>query len=111
MDSYILRNDSKDGKVKFTDVTNEIAPDLKEIGLVCDAIFSDFDNDGKTDLILAGEWMPVTFLKNTGGKFVNVTGKTGVGNKPGWWNSIAAGDFRHTGRTDYVVGNVGLTSL
>jgi hypothetical protein len=111
VDSYILRNDSKDGTVKFTDVTNEIAPDLKEIGLVCDAIFSDFDNDGKTDLILAGEWMPVTFLKNTGGKFVNVTGKTGVGNKPGWWNSIAAGDFRHTGRTDYVVGNVGLNSL
>ena len=111
VDSYILRNDSKDGTVKFTDVTNDIAPDLKEIGLVCDAIFSDFDNDGKTDLILAGEWMPVTFLKNTGGKFVNVTGKTGVGNKPGWWNSIAAGDFRHTGRTDYVVGNVGLNSL
>ncbi len=110
-DSYILRNDTKDGKVKFTDVTNEIAPDLKKIGLVCDAIFSDFDNDGKTDLILAGEWMPLTFLKNIGGKFVNVTAKSGVSNKSGWWNSIVAGDFRHTGRMDYIVGNVGLNSL
>ena len=111
VDSYILRNDTKNGKVKFTDVTNEVAPDLKKIGLVSDAIFSDFDNDGKTDLILAGEWMPVTFLKNINGKFVNVTAKSGVGDKTGWWNSIVAGDFRHTGRMDYIVGNVGLNSL
>lgn len=111
VNSYILRNDTKDGKVKFTDVTNEVAPDLKKIGLVCDAIFSDFDNDGKTDLILAGEWMPVTFLKNTGNRFINVTAASGVSNKPGWWNSIIAGDFRHTGRTDYIVGNAGLNSL
>lgn len=111
VDSYILRNDTKNGKVKFTNVTDEVAPDLKKIGMVCDALFSDFDNDGKTDLILAGEWMPLTFLKNTGGKFVNVTAKSGTGNKPGWWNSIVAGDFRHTGRTDYIVGNVGLNSL
>ncbi|WP_184548207.1 VCBS repeat-containing protein [Mucilaginibacter sp. FT3.2] len=111
VNSYILRNDTKNGKVKFTDVTSEVAPDLKKIGLVCDAIFSDFDNDGKTDLILAGEWMPLTFLKNIGGKFVNVTAKSGVGNKTGWWNSIIAGDFRHTGRTDYIVGNVGLNTL
>ncbi|MGN6178343.1 MAG: FG-GAP-like repeat-containing protein, partial [Mucilaginibacter sp.] len=111
VDSYILRNDTKDGRIKFTDVTNEVAPDLKKIGLVCDAIFTDFDNDGKTDLILAGEWMPITFLKNIGGRFVNVTAKTGIGNKPGWWNSIIGGDFRHTGRTDYIVGNLGLNSL
>ncbi|WP_419788512.1 VCBS repeat-containing protein [Mucilaginibacter sp. SP1R1] len=111
VNSYILRNDTKNGKVKFTDVTDEIAPGLKKIGLICDALFSDFDNDGKTDLILAGEWMPVTFLKNIGGKFVNVTAKSGAGDKPGWWSSIVAGDFRHTGRTDYVVGNVGMNTL
>jgi Mor family transcriptional regulator len=107
--SFIFRNDSENGIAKFTDVTNEIAPDLKNIGLVCDALFTDFDNDGQTDLILAGEWMPVTFLKNINGKFKKVN--TGVDDKLGWWNTIAAGDFRHTGRMDYLVGNLGLNTI
>ena len=109
--SMILRNDSKNGIVKFTDVTAEVAPALKNIGMVCDATFTDFDNDGWPDLVLAGEWMPVTFLKNEHGKFVNITPKSGVGDKLGWWNSIVGGDFRHTGRTDYIVGNVGQNTL
>jgi hypothetical protein len=88
-----------------------VAPELKNIGLVCDALFTDFDGDGKTDLVLAGEWMPVTFLKNVNGKFKNVTAASGVADKAGWWNSVVAGDFRHTGRTDYIVGNVGLNTL
>jgi len=105
--SFILRNDSKKGHIKFTDVTPSVAKDLQNIGMVCDAVFTDFDNDGWPDLILTGEWMPVTFLKNDHGRFKDVTGNTGISNKLGWWNSISAGDFRHTGRTDYVVGNMG----
>jgi len=109
--SIVLRNDSKNGVVKFTDVTAEVAPALKNIGLVCDALFTDFDNDGWPDLILAGEWMPITFLKNDHGKFVNITAETGVADKLGWWSSIVGGDFRHTGRTDYIVGNLGQNSI
>jgi hypothetical protein len=109
--SIIFRNDSRNGHTKFTDVTASVAPDLREIGLVCDALFTDFDNDNQPDLVLIGEWMPVTFLKNDNGKFRNVTDSTGIGNKAGWWSSIVAGDFRHTGRTDYIVGNVGLNTL
>lgn len=109
--SIILRNDSKDGKVKFTDVTAEVAPALKNIGMVCDALFTDFDNDGWPDLVLAGEWMPVTFLKNQHGKYVNVTNNTGVADKFGWWNSVVAGDFRHIGRMDYIIGNTGQNTL
>ena len=109
--SMVLRNDSKDGHIKFTDVTADVAPALKNIGLVCDALFTDFDNDGWPDLILAGEWMPVTFLKNEHGKFVNVTANSGVSAQFGWWNSLVGGDFRHTGRTDYIVGNLGRNSL
>jgi hypothetical protein len=41
--------------------------------MVCDAIWTDFDNDGITDLIVAGEWMPVTFFKNKNGRFENIT--------------------------------------
>jgi len=108
--SCIFRNDSEKGRVKFTDVTAEVAPGLKDIGMVCDALFTDFDDDGRTDLIVVGEWMPVTFLKNVGAQFVNVTAFSGVAGRTGWWNSIVAGDFRHTGRMDYIVGNLGLNS-
>jgi len=109
--SFLFRNDSEKGHAKFTDVTADVAPDLKNIGLVCDALFTDFDNDGQIDLMLAGEWMPVTLLKNTDGKFHNITAASGINDQPGWWNSIVAGDFRHTGRTDYIIGNTGLNTF
>jgi hypothetical protein len=109
--SIILRNDSHDGIAKFTDVTAQVAPVLKNIGLVCDALFTDFDNDGWPDLIMAGEWMPITMLRNDHGKFVNITANTGIAKQFGLWTSIVAGDFRHTGRTDYIVGNLGRNSL
>jgi len=109
--SFILRNDSKDGVIRFTDVTNQVAPMLKDIGLVCDALWTDFDEDGWPDLVLAGEWMPVTFLRNNHGKFENITSSTGISDKTGWWNSIVAGDFDNDGKTDYIVGNLGLNSF
>jgi ASPIC and UnbV/FG-GAP-like repeat/FG-GAP repeat len=109
--SFIYRNDSKDGHVKFTDVTPTIAKDLINIGMVCDAVWTDFDNDGWPDLVLAGEWMPVTFLRNDHGVFKNATASTGIANQLGWWNSIVAGDFDNDGRMDYVVGNLGRNSF
>lgn len=108
--SMILRNDSYNGIAKFTDVTKEVAPELVNIGLVCDALVSDFDNDDQPDILIAGEWMPLTFLKNNNGKF-NIIKATGIDSQFGWWNSIVAGDFRHTGRMDYIVGNTGLNTL
>lgn len=109
--SFIYRNDSKNGQIKFTDVTNQIAPGLNNIGLVSDALFTDFDNDGWPDLILAGEWMPLTFFKNDKGTFKNVTEKTGISNQVGWWNSITAGDFDNDGDIDYIMGNLGGNSF
>jgi len=108
---FIFRNDTENNHVKFTDVTDEVAPGLKNIGMVCDALFTDFDGDGQTDLIVVGEWMPVSFFRNVNGKFQNVTAALGMDSQSGWWNSIVAGDFRNTGRMDYIVGNLGLNSL
>ena len=107
----IYRNDSKDGKIKFTDVTETVAKDLINIGLSCDASFSDFDNDGWPDLILAGEWMPIRFFHNDKGIFKDITASTGVQDKKGWWNSILPGDFDNDGKMDYVLGNMGLNSF
>jgi len=109
--SFIYRNDSKQGKVQFTDVTAQVAPSLVSAGMICDALWTDFNNDGWPDLVLAGEWMPVTFLQNDHGLFRNITPSTGLADHTGWWNSITAGDFDNDGDIDYVVGNMGSNSF
>ena len=109
--SFIYRNDSRKGEIKFTDVTGVVAPPLIRVGLVCDAIWTDFDNDGWQDLVLAGEWMPLKFLRNAGGHFNDVSARAGTNNKVGWWNSIVSNDFDNDGDMDYVVGNLGKNSF
>ncbi len=111
VNSFIYRNDSKDGKVKFTDITNDVAKELTNTGMVCDAVWTDFDNDGNVDLIIVGEWMPITFFKNNNGKFENVTQQSGLASAVGWWNSIVAGDFDNDGDIDYIAGNLGQNSF
>ena len=78
--------------------------------MVTDALWTDVDTDGRMDLLIVGEWMPVTFFKNTGQALENATAATGVANQTGWWNSLAAGDFDNDGDTDYLVGNEGLNT-
>ncbi|MDJ1505800.1 VCBS repeat-containing protein [Xanthocytophaga agilis] len=104
--SYILRND----KGRFIDVTYTLAPELTSAGMVSSALWTDFDQDGWMDLILAGEWMPITFYHNLKGRFVNVTEATGLIHTHGLWNSITAADFDGDNDTDYVLGNLGLNN-
>lgn len=109
--SFIFRNDTKNGKIRFTDVTGSVAKDLLNTGLICDALFTDFDNDGWQDIILAGEWMPVSFLRNNKGKFNKISGNPKIDSSTGWWNTIAPGDFDNDGDMDYIVGNLGTNSF
>lgn len=109
--SFLYRNEREHGQVVFKDVTSEYAPALMNLGMGCDALFTDFDNDGWEDLLIAGEWMPLTFLKNEKGFFKNITNQTGVDAQKGWWTSLVAGDFDNDGDMDYIAGNLGLNSF
>jgi hypothetical protein len=106
--SFILENQSSKTSPKFIDVTNEIAPDLSKLGMVTDATWTDYDQDGWTDLIVVGEWMPITILKNNKGNFTNKTKNFGLEDTTGWWFAINKGDFDADGDTDYIIGNLGL---
>jgi hypothetical protein len=61
--------------------------------------------------MLAGEWMPLIFLKNEKGFFKNIKSEITNLKTAGWWNSLTAGDFDNDGDIDYVAGNVGLNSF
>jgi hypothetical protein len=102
--SYILQNDGG----RFSDVTEKVAPGLKDIGMVSAALWTDVDNDDKLDILVVGEWMPVTVFHNQGGTFQK--SPMTVPNSAGWWNSVYAGDFDEDGDTDYVLGNLGTNS-
>ena len=109
--SFIYRNDSKGKLVKFIDVTNDVAPYLQKAGMVCDAVWSDIDNDGWQDLIFSGEYMPLITLKNQQGKSFTRIANTAVDTLRGCWNSIAAGDFDNDGDIDFIAGNMGSNSF
>jgi hypothetical protein len=97
---------------RFEDVTERVAPGLREAGMVTGALWSDVDGDGWPDLLLTLEWGRVKYFHNDRGQrledWSDRSGFSAAGS--GWWNSIAAADFNGDGRMDYVVGNVGLNT-
>lgn len=106
-ESYILIND---GKGHFTDETAKYNPALKNIGMVTDAAWVDMNGDKKPDLVLVGEWMPITVFENSGTKLTNVTTKYFDKKYAGWWNCLQVSDINHDGHPDIVAGNVGLNT-
>ncbi len=107
LNGYLLKND---GKGKFTDVTDQVAPDLKNIGMITDASWGDIDGDKDLDLLVVGEWMTVNVFINEGNKFVNKTKESGLGKSNGWWNTLQVADIDRDGDLDFIVGNHGLNS-
>lgn len=106
--SYLLENISENGVPRFVDITEKEAPDLVSPGMVTSATWIDFDSDGDEDLVVSGEWMPISFYQNDRGIFSNVTKAYGFENATGWWNCIVAEDFDGDGDEDLVAGNLGL---
>jgi hypothetical protein len=106
--SHLLQND---GTGRFTDVTLDKAKGLSDAGMVSSAVWLDYDNDGKLDLIVAGEWMPVRVFHQENGRFVDRTKDVGFSGTNGWWNTVTAADLNGDGRKDLVLGNLGLNSF
>ena len=104
-ESMLLRND---GTGHFTNVTTALAPELAHVSMVTDAVWRDVDGDGRLDLVVVGEWMPITVFHNAGGGRLKRVQVRGLEKSDGWWNRIVAGDFNGDGRVDFVVGNLGL---
>ncbi len=102
-DCYLLNNN----KGVYTVVQSKT---FEGIGMVTDAIFTDFNNDGQTDLIVVGEWMKPTFFANKKGIFTDVTKTVFPEKSNGLWQSIIPFDIDGDGDTDYLVGNWGTNS-
>jgi hypothetical protein len=107
--SYLLRNDSKDGQLLFTDVTETVNKGLLAPGMVTVAHWTDLNKDGYPELVIAGDWMPVEIYNNKNGVLNKDTSKELV-NSNGMWSSIAADDIDNDGDTDFVLGNCGLNN-
>jgi len=102
-ESFLLTND---GKGYFTNKTPALAPELLLAGMITDAVWSDTDRDGWLDLVVVGEFMPITVFHNERG----MLRKSYETPEKGLWTSINAGDFDHDGDDDFVVGNWGLNN-
>ncbi|MGB3849047.1 MAG: VCBS repeat-containing protein [Tunicatimonas sp.] len=107
VNGYLLQND---GTGTFRNVSDQLAPALKELGMITDAVWADIDGDQDYDLLVVGEWMPIRVFVNEAGKLVEDTEAAGLSQTSGWWNAIAGHDLDNDGDLDFVVGNHGLNS-
>ncbi len=108
--SILLNNISTKGSIQFENDAQEINQTFKTLGMVTDALWTDFNNDTWQDLIVVGEFMQIRIFENRKGILTEITDSTGLQNTGGWWNSITGGDFDNDGDIDYVLGNLGLNS-
>ena len=108
--SYLLRNDSGNGQVKFTDVTASTTSGLALPGMVTTATWSDFNGDDYPELIIAGDWMPVMLWKNEKGRLKDISKRAGLLNTSGQWGALITSDVDGDGDLDIIGGNAGLNT-
>ncbi|MGV3538962.1 MAG: FG-GAP repeat domain-containing protein [Rufibacter sp.] len=105
--SYLLINN---GKGQFTDQTANLAPGLQKLGLVTDAAWHDLNVDAKPELVVVGEWMPITVFSLKSGKLTENTSAFFSRSYRGWWNKLLLADLNQDKRPDLLVGNQGLNT-
>ena len=99
-----------DVKGNFSNQTNTLAPAVKSIGMVTDAIWLDLNRDNSPDLIIVGEWMPIKVFLNTNGKLTDASSTYIKFDSSGWWNRIFSDDMDGDGDKDLIIGNLGLNA-
>lgn len=104
--SQLLLND---GRGRFTDAA-ERTPGLQTVGMVTDAVWSDVNGDKRVDLVVVGDWMPVTIFLNRGAGRFERSNDASLANSDGWWNRIVAADLDGDGRDEFVLGNLGVNT-
>ncbi len=105
--SYLLKNETSNSGINFQRIENDV---LENIGMVTDARWIDIDSDNIKDLVIAGEWMPITIFKNDGIHLTKTTNNPELDLSVGWWFSLTPIDFDHDGDQDFIAGNLGLNS-
>ncbi len=98
------------GQGKFSDQTEEVAIELKTLGMVTDAKVADLDGDGIEELIVAGEAMAIQIFRNEVGKLKDVTSNYFDQMEIGFWYNLTIDDFDNDGNLDILAGNLGLNS-
>lgn len=106
--NHLLENN---GKGQFSDVIDHKAPGLDSLGLIREATWTDMNNDGSLDLVVIGEWMPISIFLNENGhlKQSNIAG-SGLEKSHGWWTTLSTADFDSDGDLDILAGNFGWNS-
>ncbi len=106
--SSLLQND---GTGHFIDITAQLAPTLQHAGHVTSAVWTNLLGSSLPDLVLAGEWMPITIFENLGTTLVNRTDSLGLSETIGLWQSLSVQDLDGDGFKDLVAGNLGLNTM
>ena len=102
---YILENQ---GNNNFSKLHQEA---IQNIGLITDSAWADLNNDGVEDLIISGEWMPLSIFINQKGSLVNKTKEYGLNATSGYWRTLKVVDINNDGLMDIIAGNKGENSF
>jgi len=101
-DHLFLENN---GDGSFTNATDRVAYDLKNAGMITNAIWADIDGDDIKDLITVSDWGSPIIFKNSGRRLTKLT--TNLESLTGWWNVVEVADLDNDGDNDLIIGNKG----